>query len=482
MVYFYVTFFVLVIAATIAMYFTKVYKSENPIVEKIAKIVVISWMALHFINLFLPDSFAMRTFDNRLPYESGKDIWFAIFRWCNDVAFVVLPVAVFFKKDLFKKITAYFLLIACLANVIVYFKYMQGYTSPNGAGIMALRFFNEQTKAFFINPVFRSIYFGLSMFLELTAIIFITMRSGKELAISKDKKSMLLGFGAFFAIFLSILPIYVPQYLFKGYALVGNDFVDNFKMGSLFHILWIIGVVVEGFVITKVFKKRDADTKFIVVLTLALSLLMQYHQMFTGIGEITAHRMPFQLCNIAGLFIILMLITKNEKLYHFTIVINSVGAIIAMILCDTTPYGLTYIMNIHYVTEHTNVILVPILCATLGLFKPLQNKDIKDFIAGFTIYFVAILIIGGTFTGLYNTTGNDYWNCNYLFIFNKAETLGIVGFVGPLFDAKITLFNFYTLSLVQLVVYVVFTIICTGVFFLIKFLTNKSFKKQNALA
>ena len=213
---------------------------------------------------------------------------------------------------------------------------------------------------------------------------------------------------------------------------------------------------------------------------LALSLVMQYHQMFTCIGEITAHRMPFQLCNMAGFFILLMLLTKSERVYHFTLVINAVGAIIAMAMCDTTPYGLAYVMNIHYVVEHTNVILAPILCATLGLFPRLKNKHVIDFLVGFAIYFAFILLIGGTFTGIKEMGGPnaDYWNCNYLFVFNKAETMGIVGFVGPLFDINIKLFNFFTLSLVQLVVFVAFSAICTGAFFAIKGLMSIGKKKE----
>ncbi|MBQ7408540.1 MAG: YwaF family protein [Clostridia bacterium] len=471
---FYIIFFSLVLIATLALVFTKAYKSENPIVDKVLKVVVVVWMAIYFLNLFLPDAFAMRTFDDVTNYVGGENIWFAVVRWFNDVAFVILPIAIFFKKDLFNKFTAYAVVAICLLNVAAYFEYIKWYTSTDGAGIMALRFFGDETKAFFINHTFRSIYFGVSMFLELMLAIFITLRSFKSFKINKNVKSVLINVAAFVAILFAIIPIYVPQYLFKGYSMVGAGNLDNFKMGTFFHIVWMIGVIIEGVVLSLVFKKKSYSDRFILVLILAFALIMQYNQMFTGIGEITTHRMPFQLCNMAGLFILLMLITKNEKIYHFTIVINSVGAIIAMAMCDTTPYGITYIMNIHYVTEHTNVILVPILCATLGIFAPLKTKDIKHFVAGFSIYFVAILLIGGTFTGLYESTGNSYWNCNYLFMFNKAESTKILSFVGPLFDVKFKLFDFFTLSLVQLVVYVVFLAICTGAFFLIKFLLRKN--------
>ena len=313
--------------------------------------------------------------------------------------------------------------------------------------------------------------FGLVLsFLELMIIVYVMMRNLDVLKEKPDKKSIFTGLGVFLMLFLSIIPIYAPQYLFRGYSLVGENNFDNFKMASPFHFIWIAAVIVEGIVLTKLFKKKSYQDRYIVVLMLALSLIMQYNKMFTCVGEITTHRMPFQLCNMAGFFILLMLLTKSERIFHFVLVINTVGAIIAMVMCDTTPYGVAYVMNVHYILEHTVVILAPILCVTLGLFPKLKNKHVFDFIAGFSIYFGFVHFVGSIFTGIKELGGPnaDYWNCNYLFMFNKAETSKIVGFVAPLFDIKIKLFDFYTISLVQLLVYVVFLAICVGVFFLMR--------------
>ncbi len=477
---FYWIFFALAIGASLAMFFTKIYKSENPMVEKIAKITVVVWMCLYFLNLFLPDGLSLRSYEDVSYYASGENTWFVMLRWCNDLAFLVLPVAVFFKKEAFVKITGYFLALVCLVNVAVYFKQIEFFTSELGAGIAKIRFFSADFKAFLYNEVFRSIWFGLLMFVELMLIVFVVLRNISVFKKPVTAKSALINLGIFALVFFSIMPIYAPQYIFKGYSLTTENNFDNFKMGTPFHIIWIIFVIAEGVGLTLLFRKKSYEDKYIVVLMLALSLVMQYHEMFTCVGEITTHRMPFQLCNMAGFFILLMLLTKSEKVYHFTLVINAVGAIIAMAMCDTTPFGIAYVMNIHYVVEHTNVILTPILCATLGLFPRLKTKHVIDFLVGFAIYFVFILIIGGIFTGLKEMGGEnaDYWNCNYLFMFNKDETASIVGFVAPLFDMKIKLFNFFTISLVQLVIFVAFSAICTGAFFALKALLNIGKKKK----
>ena len=467
---FYIIFFSIAILAVLLMYFSKIYKTDNPVIEKIAKTAVVIWMCLYFLNLFLPDGLVLRSYDNISYYTSGQDIWIVLLRWCNDVAFLVLPVAVFFKKKIFIKITGYFLLLVCLLNVGFYFVNIEFFTSPLGAGIAEIRFLSDGAKQFLRDEVFRSIWYGIVSFLELMIIVFVIMRNFDVFKEKTDKKGVFTGLGVFLMLFISIIPIYAPQYLFGGYSLVGENNFDNFKMASPFHFIWIGAVIAEGVVLTKLFKKKSYQDRYIVVLMLALSLIMQYNQMFTCVGEITTHRMPFQLCNMAGFFILLMLLTKSERIYHFVLVINTVGAIIAMVMCDTTPYGVAYVMNVHYILEHTVVILAPILCVTLGLFPKLKNKHVLDFITGFSIYFGFVHFIGSIFTGIKELGGPnaDYWNCNYLFMFNKAETSKIVGFVAPLFDIKIKLFDFYTISLVQLLVYAVFLAICVGVFFLMR--------------
>ena len=467
---FYIIFFALAFLAVLLMYFTKVYKSDNPVVEKIAKVAVVVWMCFYFVNLFLPDGLVLRSYEDISYYADGQHIWIVLLRWCNDLAFLVLPVAVFFKKKIFIKITGYFLLLACILNVSVFFVNIEFFTSPLGAGIAELRFLSEGAKQFLRNEIFRSIWYGIVTFMELMIIVFVIMRNFEVLKEKPDKKGIFTGLGAFAALFLSIMPIYAPQYIFRGYSLVGENNFDTFKMGTPFHFIWIACVIVEGIVLTLLFRKKSYQDKYILVLVLALSLVMQYHQMFTCVGEITTHRMPFQLCNMAGFFIMLMLLTRSERVYHFVLIINTVGAIIAMVLCDTTPFGVAYVMNVHYVFEHTVVILAPILCATLGLFPKLKNKHVVDFIVGFSIYFGFVHIVGSIFTGIKELGGPnaDYWDCNYLFMFDKEETAAIVGFVAPLFDIKIKLFDFYTISLVQVLVYVVFLAICVGVFFALK--------------
>ena len=312
---FYIIFFAFSILSVAMMYFSKFYKLESSAVDKIAKTAVVAWMCLYFANIFLPDGLVIRAYEDLSYFVGGERTWIVLLRWCNDLAFLVLPVAVFFRKKLFVKITGYFLLIACLANVGIYCVNIEFFTSPQGSGIADIRFLPDTVKALLRNETFRGIWYGIVSFLELMIIAFVVMRDFDVFKQRPNRKGVLAGIGVFLMLFFSIMPIYAPQYIFKGYSFPGANAFDTFEMGSPFHIIWVVGVIIEGILLTKLFKNKSYEDRYIVILVLTLSLVMQYNQMFTCVGEITAHRMPFQLCNMAGFFLLLMLLTRRDYRY-----------------------------------------------------------------------------------------------------------------------------------------------------------------------
>ena len=100
---FYAIYFTIAVIAIATLILTKAYKIESPVVDKVLKIVCVVWMSLHFLNMFLPDGFILRSYDNISMYESGDKIWYAFVRWFAEVSFVVLPIAVFYKKGILIK-------------------------------------------------------------------------------------------------------------------------------------------------------------------------------------------------------------------------------------------------------------------------------------------------------------------------------------------------------------------------------------------
>ena len=115
--------------------------------------------------------------------------------------------------------------------------------------------------------------------------------------------------------------------------------------------------------------------------------------MFSAI-IINAKRFPFQLCNIGAYLILASLIFKNQKLFNFTFIVNLTGAIFALMVPDLENNGLFQLYNMHFILEHTNILVIPILALCFKLFKPVDKYALKDCFFGLFWY---SLVIGDDF-------------------------------------------------------------------------------------
>ena len=84
--------------------------------EKIIKYLVITFMTLTFVGIMLPDEFVIGI--HRLTYNHNE--FQMIIRWFNLVSFIVLPIAVFYNRPIFKKIAIYFFLPVDLKYLYMY--------------------------------------------------------------------------------------------------------------------------------------------------------------------------------------------------------------------------------------------------------------------------------------------------------------------------------------------------------------------------
>ena len=444
----------------------------NNKISKIMKILTIIFMALVFIGILMPDAFVL-TFE---PHElDPKYVPQAIIRWLQFVSFLVLPIIAFFNKDVFKKIAIYFCLPVSIIYLCFYNEMLGYHVSELGRGIYQIRYLPQAIKDFMINPVFRGMLIIVPVILEIATIVLMVIKSS-ELFKKFDvfKFNNWKSFATFLLVLItttiSIIPVYVPQHLF-GYS----NFI--LKMFSLAHFVWIFFLVGEIIVLRLIFKNQSYENRYIVLLILALSLFVQYNQLFSRLGELTFKRMPFQLCNIAAYLAPIMLVTKNKKLFHFSLMVNVAGGIIALIVMDAEKKGIFAPANVHYMAEHNNVIVIPILCLLLNIFEPLKKKDFKDFVIEFTCYWGFILVFGTILNGIYKITGSDYFKVNYLFMFQKDTMEGLVPFLTSWFDVQIKIGEFVLYPLIQLLVYFGLMLLCFIIFFIILKCTNRN-KKQ----
>lgn len=474
---FYTIFTICLLASVFfLLYITKRGRNE-PLLDKIIKLMTVLYLALAFLDVFLPDYFMCSLeLDALAKIEGGK--FHAILRWANYVCFTVLPIAVFQKNKYFEKIASFFCLPVAIVNVACFYQYLPYFTSRGGGGLRNVLILSDSFKDFLLNDVFRAIFFGATCLFQLLALLMLTLRNAKKLAVAKDEILNLA------LIFLGVtymsLPIFVPQYLFGHVDIMMTRF-------SITHILWIVGIAAIIVALYFIFRNRSYEARYLLVLSMSWALLMQFSQMFSASSNLNVMKLPLQLCNLGSYFALLMLLKKSEKLYNFALIVNVVGAVVAIIILDIGAdiSHLSRLWVVHYIVEHTKVLVVPILCLVLKIFKPLSMKSLKYFSLGFLIYYAVVFAVGTVSNGFGRIFANEsfasFFYANHLFMFDKEIARGLVGFTDPLFDMKIALGPFEIYPAVQLLVLAVFMLLCTGVFFLFYGLTKNQRKAEKLI-
>ncbi len=435
---------------------------SNDRMLKLSKILVMTFMTLTFINVLLPDASVVGILVLN-SYDIRPDPFEMLIRWLNFTSFVVLPIAVYFNRTLFKKVAIYLCLPVSIIYTCMIGKFLPAFMDEVGTGIVDIRYMPEFIQNFMHNGIFRGILFFAMCLSGIATIVLLFLR---DVNVWKFTKKEIVPFVLlFFGSIITVLPIYALEGIFNTFT----QFI--FKPFGPLHIGWILILLIEGTVFTLVFKKRSLEDRYILVLVLALSLFLQYNQLFYTLGELTCKRMPFQLCNIAAYLILVSIISKNRSLFLFNILINVAGGLIALFVMDAeTTMGIFSKGNVHYIVEHHNVILTPLLCLTLGIFKPIEKKDFKNFALGFTGYYLFVYILGTIFNSIYlaDTVKNSYFYCNYLFMFDQETATRLLPFAGKLFNYRLDIGPIVTYPLVQFLIYLAFFAIGTGMFFLLK--------------
>lgn len=458
---------------TIYMVISLIKNKEHQILLlKLAKIASLIYAILFFIHLFFPDAYSIRIYPEQAQYQDIFNRVYSLVRWLEAMNLVLLIVTLYSNNSLLKKISYIISPISFLLLIISFQVTLKWYTTPCNEGIGVIRFFNPIVQKILTNKEFRSFTMTLNYaFLGIATIFnFASFKKAEQKTSKKETiKSILLVLGMLFV----TIPIYVPSYLQGGYDLEEAGFFKIFSIGSFQHILWILFLPLETFILYKIMKPMNKENRYFMLLFLSIALFYQFNGIFTCFGEITTKRYPIQPCNFASVLLLPCMLYKPKTLSKLFYSFHLLGAFIAVVMCDSSNCGISYIMNIHYIVEHSKIIYIPILALLLGVFEVPKKEGFKDVILGFTSYFILALLLGVTFNAVYEITGNDYFINNYLFMIDKAATAKLAGFVKPLFDLKITLFNHFHLNLFQLLVYVVLGSLSVLIYLLFVKIMNK---------
>jgi len=130
------------------------------------------------------------------------------------------------------------------------------------------------------------------------------------------------------------------------------------------------------------------------------------------------YNLPLHLCSIMVWLSILMLLTKNYRIYEFAYFIGIAGAMQAFLTPEAGKYGLWHFRAMQTVIVHGTLIVTPIYMSLKEGFRPTW-KSMLRVVVGVNIYMVIVYFI------------NLALGSNYLFIMHKPPSASLLDVLGP---------------------------------------------------
>ena len=243
------------------------------------------------------------------------------------------------------------------------------------------------------------------------------------------------------------MPAYVPQSIF------GYSGIEVSTFGAV-HLLWMAALVVITLVLYRIFRFRGFEDRYNLCLFLTFALFFHYNSLY--LMGFSLPRLPIQLCNLAAFFYIIAIPFKLNKFFQFCFIVNITGTLIAILSPDFATTGLGF-WNLHYVYEHSLVLMIPVLAMGLRIFPRITRRSLKYAAIGFACYFVFCVIGGGLLNIFSNYTGQEV-NYFFMFDFDKAKTfVSFISFV-DMWSVTIGAFTFY--PILMMIIFVAFSLLC----------------------
>ena len=136
-----------------------------------------------------------------------------------------------------------------------------------------------------------------------------------------------------------------------------------------------------------------------------------------GTWTVTYH-LPLHICSIMVWLSIVMLLTRNYRIYEFAYFIGMAGALQAFLTPEAGEFGLWHFRAVQTVVVHGTLIIVPIYMSLKEGFRPTWKSFLRVAV-GVNAYMVVIYFV------------NLALGSNYLFIMHKPETASLLDVLGP---------------------------------------------------
>lgn len=156
------------------------------------------------------------------------------------------------------------------------------------------------------------------------------------------------------------------------------------------------------------YKHRRVFLIYIAVATLFAYSAIKRNEIWTNPRNLQLH-----LCNTAMFIIPITLIFKTTKIFYFTMFINVIGAILALLMPNYNEnLGAFSNVVMEFFINHLYASFMPILIVLLGVYERPKIKYFTYSMIGFLFYFILVLILN-------SFLGTDYFFINSNFIVDK---------------------------------------------------------------
>ena len=396
------------------------------------RVMVITFAALGLFRFFLSDAFVELAIKPLYaPHQS-------IVRWLYYTGYAILPISVFSDSRLFRNLSTVVTLPAAFFSALLFDDTMQYFLSPQGNG-------------FDLNVPTRYVLYALELALALTIPLMTIILRGHRVNL-RSKREIASVALAIPATLIVMTPAYIPQSLL-GYTDI------SYSAFSTMHLGWMAYMIILAAVIILYFKRRPMEDRHLMLVFMTIAQL--FNSMSAMLRGFYISRLPLQLCSIAAFFYLATMLTRSKKLFHFCFIVNLIGGVIAVVLAFFDVGALQF-WNVHYMHEHTFVMVIPITALALGVFPRIEWHYIPSALKIFSIYFISCLVAGTFINGYYDVIGQivGIKPLNFFYMLSPevaVSYLPFATFVG-LIEWKIGKFVIY--PLLVSVVYVAFVALC----------------------
>ena len=197
------------------------------------------------------------------------------------------------------------------------------------------------------------------------------------------------------------MPMYTLQLMYG----IG-DYAEDFNEPHLIYGGIILFYLLAGMYGMK--NKTYEQKKTFLLLSSFQAIYYFYYPLREGLKSL-----PFQLCNMGVILVFISLVFNKKSVFYFTYFANTIGCIVALV--NVTGVGNSLeVLGLHYFVCHFQVLLIPILAISLGVFPRAKMKDMTKALIIFVIYFVFVATLNAWF--------NNYEYVDYFFLTGDTIT------------------------------------------------------------